>query len=101
MTTRSLLQTAASVLCVTAAAYALNVQAQAGPGLGKSPAPKMSGTPQELFAGADRNHDDKLSREEAETIPPIAVRFDELDKDGDHMLTLAEFTAAFGTPTKR
>jgi Ca2+-binding EF-hand superfamily protein len=45
------------------------------------------------FKRADANQDGKLSREESATIPAIAEKFDQLDKDKDGFLSLAEFTA--------
>jgi hypothetical protein len=50
------------------------------------------------FARADTNGDGKLSKEEATRFPAIADKFEALDKDGDGMLTLAEFAVAFETP---
>ena len=43
------------------------------------------------FARADANGDAKLSRDEAQRLPEIAVRFDMLDKNRDGFLSLEEF----------
>lgn len=49
------------------------------------------GDPAAIFASQDKNGDGKISREEASDR--MKARFDELDKDRDGMITLAEFTA--------
>jgi Ca2+-binding EF-hand superfamily protein len=43
------------------------------------------------FARADTNNDGKLSRDEAQRLPAIFLKFDELDKDKDGFLSLEEF----------
>ena len=50
------------------------------------------------FRRADVNKDGKLSRAEAEMLPSIAARFDEIDKDKKGYLTLDEFMAAVAAP---
>jgi len=45
------------------------------------------------FTRADNNTDGKLSRDEAQRLPAIALRFDELDKNKDGFLSLEEFAA--------
>jgi len=52
------------------------------------------------FARADTDGDGKLSRAEAQRFPEIAARFDQLDREQDGFLTLAEF-AAGATPPAR
>ncbi len=52
------------------------------------------------FARADTNGDGKLSRAEAQRFPEIAARFDELDRDHDGFLSLAEFAVGATPPTK-
>ena len=53
------------------------------------------------FARADTNGDGKLSREEAQRFPEIAARFDELDRDHDGFLSLAEFSVGATPPVKQ
>ena len=53
------------------------------------------------FARADTNGDGKLSREEAQRFPEIAARFDELDRDRDNFLSLAEFALGATPPVKQ
>ncbi len=53
------------------------------------------------FARADTNGDSKLSREEAQRFPEIAVRFDELDRDRDSFLSFAEFAVGATPPVKQ
>lgn len=45
------------------------------------------------FKRADANGDGKLTREESARLPAVADRFDDYDKDGDGVLTLAELAA--------
>jgi hypothetical protein len=54
--------------------------------------PDSSRAPADLFAKADTNHDNKLSREESKMLPAISDKFDMLDKDKDGSLNLEEFT---------
>ncbi|HWI10534.1 MAG TPA: EF-hand domain-containing protein [Burkholderiaceae bacterium] len=53
------------------------------------------------FARADTNGDGKLSREEAQRLPEIAARFDELDRDHDGFLSFAEFVVGATPPEKQ
>jgi len=46
------------------------------------------------FDRADSNDDGKLSRAEAERLPAISLRFDELDTNKDQFLTREEFNNA-------
>ncbi len=48
----------------------------------------------EAFARADKNADGKLSKEEAENLPAIAQRFDQIDSDKDGSISQAEYLAA-------
>ncbi len=47
------------------------------------------------FTKADANGDGKVTKDEAAKLPPIATKFDALDKDKDGALTLAEFAAGY------
>ncbi len=46
------------------------------------------------FARADTNQDGKLSRTEAERLPAIALRFDQIDVNQDQFLSREEFDNA-------
>ncbi len=46
------------------------------------------------FVRADTNKDGKLSREEAEQLPALAQRFEQIDTDGDKFISRAEFDKA-------
>jgi Ca2+-binding EF-hand superfamily protein len=48
----------------------------------------------EAFARADKNADGKLSKEEAENLPAIAQRFDQIDADKDGSISQAEYLTA-------
>jgi Ca2+-binding EF-hand superfamily protein len=53
------------------------------------------------FARADTNGDGRLSRDEAQRLPEIAARFDELDRDHDGFLSFAEFVVGATPPEKQ
>lgn len=83
------------LLCTTAALAAL---------LGATPATSQPAAPEPppamasaeaAFRRADTNADNRLSKAEAESLPAIAARFAELDKDKDGFLSMAEFLSAF------
>ena len=46
------------------------------------------------FTKADANKDGKLDKMEAEGIPGLAARFDQVDADGDKSVSKAELTKA-------
>lgn len=54
--------------------------------------PGTTPTASEMFAKFDKNHDGKMSRDESQSLPAIAGRFDALDKDKDGFLSLDEFS---------
>lgn len=54
--------------------------------------PGTAPTPSEMFTKFDKNHDGKLSRDESQSLPAVAGRFDTLDKDKDGFLSLDEFS---------
>lgn len=57
---------------------------------GKTPARQADAA----FARADSNHDGKLSRGEAERLPAISLRFDQVDGNKDQFLSREEFEQA-------
>jgi Ca2+-binding EF-hand superfamily protein len=79
-----------SVAIVTIAALHMN-PAMAQMSAPAKPAPEMSVKVQEAFARADKNADNKLSKEEAAAMPVIAEIFDKADVDKDGFLSRAEF----------
>jgi Ca2+-binding EF-hand superfamily protein len=48
----------------------------------------------EAFDRSDKNADGKLSKEEAESLPAIAQRFDQIDVDKDGAISKAEYLDA-------
>ena len=46
-----------------------------------------------VFTSLDRNHDRKISRNEAQVKGSVRKRFDGIDSDGDGYLSKAEFAA--------
>jgi hypothetical protein len=48
----------------------------------------------EAFERADKNADSKLSKEEAENLPAIAQRFEQIDVDKDGSISKAEYLEA-------
>ncbi len=48
----------------------------------------------EAFARADKNADGKLSKEEAENLPAIAQRFEQIDADKDGAISKTEYLEA-------
>jgi hypothetical protein len=46
------------------------------------------------FSRADTNKDGKLDRQEAEHMPAVALRFDQIDTNRDTFISLAELTKA-------
>ncbi|WP_411880046.1 EF-hand domain-containing protein [Polaromonas sp. YR568] len=59
--------------------------------------PQNRTTPQDVeaaFGRADANKDGKLDRQEAEHLPAVAQRFDQIDANHDTFISLAELTKA-------
>lgn len=62
-----------------------------------SAVPQNRTTPQDVeaaFGRADANKDGKLDRQEAEHLPAVALRFDQIDANHDSFISLAELTKA-------
>jgi hypothetical protein len=59
--------------------------------------PQNRATPQDVeaaFGRADANKDGKLDRQEAEHLPAVAQRFEQIDANHDSFISLAELTKA-------
>ena len=59
--------------------------------------PQNRTTPKDVeaaFGRADTNKDGKLDRQEAEHLPAVAQRFDQIDANHDSFISLAELTKA-------
>jgi Ca2+-binding EF-hand superfamily protein len=69
--------------------------AQAQQSYGNKPAAADTSAAEAAFKRADTNKDGRLTKEEAERLPAIAAKFDEVDLNHDHSLTLEEFIAAY------
>jgi EF hand len=71
---------------------------QIGPVAAQTPAPAAPSADtaryMEAFARADKNADGKLSKEEAENLPAIAQRFEQIDTDKDGSISKAEYLEA-------
>lgn len=52
-------------------------------------------TADSAFKRADANSDGKLSKEEAASMPTVAAKFQDLDKDKDGSLSLTEFMSGY------
>ena len=96
---------------VAAAIAALSVGAvcaqSTAPAMESSPAPaakSAAAAPMEkpmtakeiaaVFTKADANKDGKLDMAEAQAIPALAARFEQVDTDGDKLISKAEFEKA-------
>lgn len=86
-----------SSLPLVLAAIALSAHAQtAVPSSDVQPvAAKDKQVVESAFTKADGNTDGKLSRDEVARLPAIHVKFDELDRDKDGLLSLDEFGTVF------
>ena len=67
--------------------------APAAPAIGTQPT-----TPAEIFTRYDINRDNKLSRNEAQSLPSVAEQFDAWDTDRSGDLTLDEFLLGVQQP---
>lgn len=82
---------------VLGGATAVHAQSTATPMTG---APSASANAKELdaaFAKADANKDGKLDKKEAQMMPAIADRFEQLDSNGDGFISREEFSKAAGS----
>ncbi len=93
--TRSVAIIAIAALCMHAAS------AQTTPATAKPPMNAASGSTAsetvryiEAFERADKNADGKLSKDEAENLPAIAQRFEQIDTDKDGFISKAEYLEA-------
>lgn len=62
-----------------------------------APAKTSSKDADAAFARADANKDGKLDKKEAESMPLVAERFDQLDTNADGFLSREEFGKAAGS----
>ena len=92
---RSLMLIASVTLGVAGGAYAQSTAAPAAPATSAAPAtPAIDAEITAAFTKADKNRDGKLSREEAASLPAVAVSFDRIDSDKDGTVNKAEFAKA-------
>ena len=62
--------------------------------------PQANATAKEMdaaFAKADTNKDGKLDKKEAQMMPAVADRFEQLDTNGDGFISREEFSKAAGS----
>jgi Ca2+-binding EF-hand superfamily protein len=80
----------------TAAMYMGAAQAQMTAPSSKPPTTASPDTARymEAFERSDKNADGKLSKEEAESLPAIAQRFEQIDTDKDGFISKAEYLEA-------
>jgi hypothetical protein len=106
--TRPLIAGAALALLSTSAAWAQSTAPAMGsePGMANKPAATASAdkpmaekvlTTKEMqaaFTKADVSKDGKLDKVEAEAVPGLVARFEQIDGDGDKLVSKAEFNKA-------
>jgi EF hand len=92
---RTLIAGAAITLLSTSAVWAQSTAPAMG---GAAPAPAAAAEKPmsakdmaAAFTKADANKDGKLDKTEAEGVPGLAAKFDQVDTDGDKMVSKAEF----------
>jgi hypothetical protein len=90
MPTKSVFSRASLLLAVIVGACSVATAQNATPSIVVTSATQRAAV-EAAFTRADRNGYGKLTRDEAEHLPAIAIRFDELDKDKDGFLSLEEF----------
>ncbi len=88
-----------SLIAALLAGAAFAVAAQAQSKAPADPSVKANAAAEMAFAGADKNNDGKLSRDEAAALPGVAAKFDQLDKNKDGVLSIEEFSVGY-MPTK-
>ena len=82
---------------VLAGATAAQAQSTAAP---MTAGPQANASVKELdaaFAKADINKDGKLDKKEAQMMPAVADRFEQLDTNGDGFISREEFSKAAGS----
>ena len=70
---------------------------QVAPSANQGAVPQNRTTPKDVeaaFNRADANKDGKLDRQEAEHLPAVAQRFEQIDTNHDSFISLAELTKA-------
>lgn len=99
----SVLLMAALVLAAAGAAHAQSAAPSAAspnsPATQAAPIPPNATTSREVeavFLRADTNRDGKLDRKEAERLPAVSQRFDQIDTDHDSAISLSELNKAAG-----
>jgi hypothetical protein len=93
---RTLIAGAAITLLATSAAWAQSTAPAMGGAAPAAPAaagdkPMSAKDLAAAFTKADANKDGKLDKIEAEGVPGLAAKFEQVDADGDKMVTKAEF----------
>ena len=94
---RTLIAGAAIALLSTSAVWAQSTAPAMGGAAPSAPAPAAADKPMSAkdmsaaFTKADANKDGKLDKMEAEGVPGLAAKFEQVDADGDKMVSKAEF----------
>ena len=97
MPSSTLMQQAKLVISLSALALAASAQAADASKDAPAASAKDSAAIQAAFKRADANGDGKLSREEAVSLPAVAEKFTQLDKDADGFISAEEFTTGVTT----
>ena len=92
---RTLIAGAAIALLSTSAVWAQSTAPAMGGAAPAAPAgaekPMSARDAAVAFTKADANKDGKLDKMEAEGVPGLAAKFEQVDADGDKMVSKAEF----------